>query len=958
MAEVKNLCLSYLNLLEMKKTLLILLFALICLGTSAQNFAVQGRVVDAENVKEGLPMATLRLFVNDTTFVGGDVADDNGYFNVKAKSAGKYLLEVSYTGCESMKKRVELTAKRPVAKLGDLMLSRDVLLDELEVTALAQELTIKADTFVYHTNAFRVPEGSTIAALIKQLPGLTMDSNGSLTFQGKAVSSILVNGKPFIGDANTAMSNIVSDAVQDIAVYEKADEEKEFAGVHDTDKATVVDLKIKKEYQSQWNVNTDLGGGTHSKYMAKAFASNFTDKRRTAVYAQVNNISENQVADENGNWQSDPWGPMGLYTYRKAGAIISWDNGRKNTEAGHLKFNAEVEAGHTSGSNDRISNTEYILGTAGNQYSYQRTISDGRDRNLNLNGSITYNIDTLNRIAATIDYRYSDNRSEGTSYLSTYSAAMDIPNPERGLVGENVSEELGAMGINSNSSRNITVSDNNSFDADLRYLHRFRKEGYSLSAGASYRIYSHNGSADILRNYRYFNNSTPESVERRYNTAPSDNSELKAKVALEGKFNKNLSFSVDYRYALMKYDDDYAIYRLDRYPYYSQLGLPPGVHPSTADSLAAVIDIANSHYSKRTEQRHLIDPSVTGVWDKIEAALAVEIEHYDEELLYKRGGAAHSPSRSYFDFTPRASIKWKPVKNGEISLRYFGYSYRPSLLELLPVTDTSDQMVERVNNPGLKTQWQNHFNLYSRWFNEKRGDSYSLYASCGLYNNRIVDIIVTDAQTGKQRHTKDNVNGNYYVSVGANTEQPLDKERHWTFFVSGAYHISRDKSYVGAMGDKLGLSVVYRHSPRASMSLKWRSGIWNVNLNGQYSADISRYGSTPEYDQSGHTFECKLQPQVDLPFGMKINTSFGLYGRRGYADEIMNHDQWLWNATVSQSFLKNKTLTLQLEAVDILHQRTAEYCYVRPGMRYFNRDKIFYSYVMLHAIYRFNIGGK
>ncbi len=958
MTEVKNLCLSYLNLLEMKKTLLILLFALICLGTSAQNFAVKGRVVDAENVKEGLTMATLRLFVNDTTFVGGDVADDNGYFNVKTKSAGKYLLEVSYTGCESMKKRVELTSKRPVAKLGDLMLSRDVLLDELEVTALAQELTIKADTFVYHANAFRVPEGSTIAALIKQLPGLTMDSNGSLTFQGKAVSSILVNGKPFIGDANTAMSNIVSDAVQDIAVYEKADEEKEFAGVHDADKATVVDLKIKKEYQSQWNVNTDLGGGTHSKYMAKAFASNFTDRRRTAVYAQVNNISENQVADENGNWQSDPWGPMGLYTYRKAGAIISWDNGRKNTEAGHLKFNAEVEAGHTSGSNDRISNTEYILGAAGNHYSYQRTISDGRDRNLNLNGSITYNIDTLNRIAATIGYRYSDNRNEGFSCLSTYSAAMDIPNPERGLVGENVSEELGAMGINSNSSRNITVIDNNSFDADLRYLHRFRKEGYSLSAGVSYRKDSHNGSADILRNYRYFNNNTPESVERRYNTAPSDNSGLRVKVALEGKFNKNLSFSVDYRYALMKYDDEYAIYRLDRYPYYSQLGLPPGVHPSTADSLAAVIDIANSHYSKRTEQRHLIDPSVTGVWDKIEAALAVEIEHYDEELQYKRGGAAHSPSRSYFDFTPRASIKWKPVKNGEISLRYFGYSYRPSLLELLPVTDTSDQMVERVNNPGLKTQWQNHFNLFSRWFNEKRGDSYSLYASCGLYNNRIVDIIVTDPQTGKQRHTKDNVNGNYYVSVGANTEQPLDKERHWTLFVSGAYHISRDKSYVGAMGDKLGLSVVYRHSPRASMSLKWRSGIWNVNLSSQYSADISRYGSTPEYDQSGHTFECKLQPQVDLPFGMKINTSFGLYGRRGYADEIMNHDQWLWNATVSQSFLKNKALTLQLEAVDILHQRTSEYSYVRPGIRYFNRDKIFYSYVMLHAIYRFNIGGK
>ena len=41
----------------MKKTLLILLFVFTALSAVAQNFAVQGRVVDAENVTEGLPWA-------------------------------------------------------------------------------------------------------------------------------------------------------------------------------------------------------------------------------------------------------------------------------------------------------------------------------------------------------------------------------------------------------------------------------------------------------------------------------------------------------------------------------------------------------------------------------------------------------------------------------------------------------------------------------------------------------------------------------------------------------------------------------------------------------------------------------------------------------------------------------------------------------------------------------------
>ena len=107
----------------------------------AQNFAVQGRVVDAEKVTEVLPAATVRLLMNDTIAVAGVATDEKGCFDIKAKSAGKYLLEVSFVGCETKKKAVELTAKRPVVKVGDIKLERDVMLDELLVSGLAQELT-------------------------------------------------------------------------------------------------------------------------------------------------------------------------------------------------------------------------------------------------------------------------------------------------------------------------------------------------------------------------------------------------------------------------------------------------------------------------------------------------------------------------------------------------------------------------------------------------------------------------------------------------------------------------------------------------------------------------------------------------------------------------------------------------------------------------------------------------
>ena len=91
---------------------------------------------------------------------------------------------------------------------------------------------------------------------------------------------------------------------------------------------------------------------------------------------------------------------------------------------------------------------------------------------------------------------------------------------------------------------------------------------------------------------------------------------------------------------------------------------------------------------------------------------------------------------------------------------------------------------------------------------------------------------------------------------------------------------------------------------------------------------------------------------------MKLSTSLHYYVNWNYADALMNHAQWLWNISASQSFLKDKRLTVQLEVQDLLHQRTSENSSLSATARYYNRTRVFLSYAMLHLIYRFSIGGK
>ena len=157
------------------------------------------------------------------------------------------------------------------------------------------------------------------------------------------------------------------------------------------------------------------------------------------------------------------------------------------------------------------------------------------------------------------------------------------------------------------------------------------------------------------------------------------------------------------------------------------------------------------------------------------------------------------------------------------------------------------------------------------------------------------------------------------------------------------------------MGNALGLSSINNFNATGRFGLRFRKDIWSVSLNGMWDGSFTRYKETPQYNQDGHTYEVILTPQVDLPFGMKINSQFIFYGRSGYADPLLNHPQWIINASISQSFLKSKALTIQLEGTDLLKSRTAENCSITPTSRHYNRTQAFLSYIMLHATYRFSI---
>ena len=96
---------------------------------------------------------------------------------------------------------------------------------------------------------------------------------------------------------------------------------------------------------------------------------------------------------------------------------------------------------------------------------------------------------------------------------------------------------------------------------------------------------------------------------------------------------------------------------------------------------------------------------------------------------------------------------------------------------------------------------------------------------------------------------------------------------------------------------------------------------------------------------------------VTAPWGTSLTTNLNMQSRRGYYDASMNTNELIWNAQLSQSFLKGKPLTISLQLYDILHQQSTLSSTVTAMMRNDTQYNAVTSYGMVHVIYRLNLFG-
>ena len=164
-------------------------------------------------------------------------------------------------------------------------------LNEVTINAIVP-IKIKQDTVAFNAKAFKVKQDDNVEDLIKKLPGVQIDTDGTVNAQGEDVQKILVDGKEFFSnDMSIALKNLNADAIKSVQIIDEESDETRTTGVKDGEKTKIINLVLKEGKKSGYFGKAGAGIGTNDRYQTNFDLNRFTKNSQLALFGKLKNIN-------------------------------------------------------------------------------------------------------------------------------------------------------------------------------------------------------------------------------------------------------------------------------------------------------------------------------------------------------------------------------------------------------------------------------------------------------------------------------------------------------------------------------------------------------------------------------------------------------------------------------------------------------------------------------------------
>ena len=922
---------------------------------------ISGKVIESDS-QEPVAQTTVRLLKSDSTMVTGSLTNLDGIFRVKAPANGNYIVQVTCVGFKPYTKNVKISADKDIA-LGTIELKPDaIMLKGATVTGQAAKVTLKEDTFVYNASAYRTPEGSVVEELVKKLPGAQVDDDGKITINGKEVKKILIDGKEFMtGDTKTAMKNLPTSIVERVRAYDQKSDLARVSGIDDGEEETVLDFGIKRGMNRGYMVNADLAAGTRSRYSGRIFAGMQSSDLKIFIPMSANNV--NDMGFPGGGGGRFGGGRQGLTATKMLGFNLNYE------KKDRFKLDASIRWNHSNVDAVVRRSTEDFMSGNASTFSNNLTSNMSRTNSWNARFRLEWTPDSLTNIMMRPQFNYNSNDGLGEGYSMTFDE-----DPFKTIKDPFDDEELQKLidkGVvkNRNVNNSISYSDSKSAGGWLQLNRRLNSKGRNITLRFSGNVgegMSRSFTNSLVEYYQLVNQFGEDSTYQanRYAVTPTKNWNYGLRATYSEPIFRQvyLQFSYQYQYSYTKSDRatyDFSNYAADffgvtpRYrgwdDYLALLGGSP---------LEGFRDDKLSRFSEYRNYNHTAEIMLRVVRKAYNLNIGFQVMPQRSHFTQDYQGVHTDTVRTVTNIAPTADFRWKISNVSQLRFNYRANSSQPSMSDLLDITDNSDPLNVRKGNPGLKPSFTQNFRLFYNNYIQNHQRSIMANVSFSTTRNSISNMVTYDAASGGRTTRPENINGNWNTFGMFMFNTAIDSAGFFNVntFTTLSYNNSVGYVSVGRNTDSQ-KSTTKSTTVGERLAASYRNSWLEFELNGSLEYMHARSELQSNNNLDTWTFSYGGSLQMTAPWGTQLSTSMNMNSRRGYNDASMNTNELIWNAQVSQSFLRGNALTLSLQFYDILHRQSTFSRTVDAMRRSDTEYNAITNYAMLHVIYRLNIFG-
>ncbi|MDN3658226.1 outer membrane beta-barrel protein [Ferruginibacter paludis] len=901
-------------------------------GVYAQNGSLKGTIQEA-TTNAPVRGASVVIFLEKDSAkneIKSTVTDAAGNFELNDLPKDSFLIAVSSIGYQQLIRPVIIGDS--VKNLGVLHFTRQGKdLSDVTIISKAPPVAQKGDTTQYSASQYKVNPDATTEDLIKKMPGITVDKDGTVTAHGEQVKKVTIDGKDFFGDdASAALKNLPSEVVDKIQVFDRLSDQAQLTGFDDGNSVKAINVVTKSGIKNGQFGRIYGGYGTDDHYAAGGNISFFNGNRRISLVGNFNNINQQNFGSQDllgvtssgggrggggrGGGNTDNFSVGQSPGISKTNAIgINYSNviDKKVTITGSYFFN------NSNNSNESVVNTE-TFSSPKNLFSTQQSNSIANNNNHRINMRLEYKIDSSNSLFIIPSLNYQNYNSSGLTSLQNFYGAGDS--------------------LNTSINRNTAEREGFNIRNNIMFRHSFAKKGRTLSLGFNTNYTKNDGNSVTNAQYRFFNDAAiVDSLQQQLYDNNTNGHTIGGNIAYTEPIGKIGILQVDYTPSVQKNKADQQTFSFDGQKY--------SMFDSTlSNKFDNTITTNNAGLNyRRSKNRD----------EQLSFGVNFQNARLESQRIFP---IVSSVNQTFSDILPNAMWRKKFSASSNIRVFYRASTNFPSVNQLQDVVNLSNPLRVSAGNPALKESYTNLLSGRYTYTNSKTSRSFianvflqtaSNYISNAIYIAQQDTVIQQGIQLKKGSQLTKPVNLDGYKSLRTflTYSMPINP-------IKTNINLNAGFSYSRLPGlNNYTASITNNYAYNTGVVLASNISEY-VDFNLSYNASFnnaqttSTFASTNNYVNQTAGFQLNLLDKK----GWFVRNDITGQSYSGLSAGLNQHF-WLWNAAIGKKFLKKQAGELKLSVFDLLKQnqsivRTVTGAYIEDA-----QSQVLQQYFMLTFTY-------